>query len=173
MVIHTAPYNAIHEQKPSSCNLKRNVNSDLSTYQTQLNPNTDRHGFSLIIETMPKYWGNYNLVQRMIYLTRSKKLLNTVTTLVKVQFFLLKSDRSEHVWNVLSVRRSEKVCRCVSNESTIQVSYIFCTKERWDLENRREKRINFFEGLLSVKSTLPLFPHYCYQGPCASLRSDY
>lgn len=60
--IHTAPYNATPEQKSSSCNLKRNVNSDLSTYQTQLNSNTDRHGISLIIETMPKYEGNYNLV---------------------------------------------------------------------------------------------------------------
>jgi len=62
MGINTAPYNAIPEQKPSSCDVKRNVNSDLSTYQTQLNSNTDRHGFSLIIETMPKYGGNYNLV---------------------------------------------------------------------------------------------------------------
>jgi len=48
--IHAAPYNdAIPEQKSSSCNLKRNVNSDLSTHQTGLNSNTDRHGFSLII----------------------------------------------------------------------------------------------------------------------------
>ena len=76
----------------------------------------------------------------MIYLTRSKKLLNTVTTLVEVQFFLLKSDRTEHVWNVLSMRRSEKVCRRVSNESTIQVSYIFCTKEWWDLENSQKRK---------------------------------